>query len=604
MPKSQRRSISERTSQRPSSADEATKFSFFQLLRPRWPALAVALVAVLGETVTDVLDPWPIKIVIDSIIQSKKLPHWLESIVRSLFGQNKIAILDFAVAAVLVIAVVGAISSYVEKYLTTSISQWVAHDLRRTLYNHIQRLSLADFDKTRTGDLITRVTSDIESVQDFLDSALLGTLVNALTLVGMIGVMLYINWRFTLIALSVAPVLLVVVYTFTRQIKKASRAVRKKQSELVSVVEEALTSVRVVKAFAREDYEQKRFESESLGNVEIALQARGIKAKLSPFVETIVAVGTCLVLWYGAHLVLAGRLSAGVLVVFLLYLGRMYKPMRELSKMTDTISKALVGYERIKEVLAIESHVRDLPRAKRAPRFKGEIEFERVDFGYDDETPVLKDISFRVKPGQVAALAGPSGTGKTTVISLIPRFYDPSSGSVKIHDRNTRDFTLKSLRDQMSFVLQETLLFRATVWQNIAYGRPDASRKQMVRAAELANAHEFIEKMPQGYDTLVGERGATLSGGQRQRIAIARAVIRDTPILILDEPTTGLDSESEEAVLEALDRLMKNRTTIVIAHHLGTIRNADVIFVMKESELVERAELMTRFSQRMGYMRS
>ncbi|HLV96157.1 MAG TPA: ABC transporter ATP-binding protein [Candidatus Acidoferrales bacterium] len=587
MPKNERRGISEEALRRSPSAERAARFSFFRLLRPRWPALTVALVAVLGETVTDVLDPWPIKIVIDSIIQSKKLPHWLDTIVRSLFGQNKIAILDFAVAAVLAIAVVGAISSYVEKYLTTSISQWVAHDLRRTLYNHIQRLSLADFDKTRTGDLITRVTSDIESVQDFLDSALLGTLVNALTLVGMIGVMFYINWRFTLIALSVAPVLLVVVYTFTRRIKQASRAVRKKQSELVSVVEEALTSVRVVKAFAREDYEQKRFESESLGNVETALQARGIKAKLSPFVETIVAVGTCLVLWYGAHLVLAGRLSAGVLVVFLLYLGRMYKPMRELSKMTDTISKALVGYERIKEVLAIESDVRDLPRAKRAPRFKGEIEFERVYFGYDDETPVLKDISFRVKPGQVAALVGPSGTGKTTVISLIPRFYDPSSGSVKIDDRNTRDFTLKSLRDQMSFVLQETLLFRATVWQNIAYGRPDASRKQIVRAAELANAHEFIEKMPQGYDTLIGERGATLSGGQRQRIAIARAVIRDTPILILDEPTTGLDSESEEVVLEALDRLMKNRTTIVIAHHLGTIRNADVIFVMKESELVE-----------------
>jgi len=488
---------------------------------------------------------------------------------------------------VVAIAVVGAVSSYVEKYLTTSISQWVAHDLRRTLYNHIQRLSLAEFDQTRTGDLITRVTSDIESVQDFLDSALLGMLVSSLTLVGMIGVMFYINWRFTLIALSVAPVLLVVVYSFTRRIKKASRAVRKKESELVSVVEEVLTSVRVVKAFAREDYELKRFESQSLENVETALEARSIKAKLSPFVEVIVAVGTCLVLWYGARLVLAGQLSAGVLVVFLLYLGRMYKPMRELSKMSDTVSKALVGYERIKEILEIESRVRDLPRAQRAPRFKGKIEFERVNFSYDNETPVLKDISFHVEPGQVAALVGPSGTGKTTVISLIPRFYDPTAGHVRIDGRDTREFTLKSLREQMSFVLQETLLFRATVWENIAYGRPDASREQIMRAAKLANAHEFIEKMQQGYDTIVGERGATLSGGQRQRIAIARAVIRDTPILILDEPTTGLDSASEEAVIEALDRLMKNRTTIVIAHHLGTIRNANVIFVMRESELVE-----------------
>jgi ATP-binding cassette, subfamily B, bacterial len=575
------------TAKRP-SPQGAVRLKFFDFLRPRWPALTIALVAVLGETVTDVLEPWPIKIVIDSIIQAKKLPHWLEGIVRSLFGHNRLAILDFAVAAVVAIAVAGAISSYVENYLTTSISQWVAHDLRRTLYNHIQRLSLAEFDQTRTGDLISRVTSDIESVQDFFDSALLGILVNVLTLFGMVAVMFYINWRFTLVALSVAPVLLVVVYTFTRRIKKASRAVRKKQSELLSVVEEVLTSVRVVKAFAREDYELKRFETESLENVETALQARGMKAKLSPFVEVIVAVGTCLVLWYGARLVLAGRLSAGILVVFLLYLGSMYKPMRALSKMTDTISKALVGYERIKEVLAIESRVRDLPRAKRAPRFKGKLEFEHVHFGYDDETPVLKDISFRVEPGQVAALVGPSGTGKTTVISLIPRFYDPSSGRVNIDGRNTREFTLKSLREQMSFVLQETLLFRATIWENIAYGKPDASRKQIVHAAELANAHEFIEKMSRGYDTVVGERGATLSGGQRQRIAIARAVIRDTPLLILDEPTTGLDSASEEAVIEALDRLMKNRTTIVIAHHLGTIRNADVIFVMKESELVEK----------------
>jgi ATP-binding cassette, subfamily B, bacterial len=572
----------------PASPEPRAKLSLFHLLRPRRAALTIAFVAVLAETATDVLNPWPVKIVIDSVLASKALhPKWLGHIVTGLFGHNKLAILEFAVAAVLALAIVGAISSYIENYLTTSISQWVAHDLRRTLYHHIQRLSLADFDHTRTGDLITRVTSDIESVQDFFDQALLGMIVNLLTLLGMVGVMFYLNWRFTLIALSVAPALLAVVYTFTRRIKQASRAMRRKESELVSVVEEVLTSVRVVKAFAREDYEQKRFESQSLENVETALQARGIKAKLSPLVQIIVAIGTCLVLWYGARLALAHSMDTGTLVVFLLYLGRMYRPMRQLSKMTGTVSRALVGYDRIKEVLTIESRIRDLPRARKAPKFRGEVEFEDVTFGYDDEAPVLKSISFRVEPGQIAALVGPSGTGKTTVISLIPRFYDPSSGRVKIDGRNTHEFTLKSLRGQMSFVLQETLLFRATVWENIAYGRPDASRSQIIEAARLANAHEFIDKMPDGYDTIVGERGATLSGGQRQRIAIARAVIRDTPILILDEPTTGLDSSSEEAVLEALDRLMKDRTSIVIAHHLGTIRNADVIFVMKDSELVE-----------------
>jgi len=566
----------------------SSKLKIIDLLRPHWTALTLAFIAVLGETLTDVLEPWPVKIVVDNLLQHKRLPNWIGKPVMSLFGDNQLAILNFAVGAVAAIAIVGAISSYFEKYLTTSVSQWVTHDLRRLLYSHIQRLSLAEYDETRTGDLISRVTSDINAVQDFVNSALLGILVNVLTLVGMIGVMFYINWRFTLIALSVSPLLFAFVYVFTRRIKKYSRAVRKKESELTSVVQEVLTSIRVVKAFAREDYEQERFEARSLDNVETALKARSLKAKLAPFVEVIVALGTCLVLGYGARLVLHGQLSAGVLIVFLLYLGKMYKPMRDLSKLTDTVSKAGVGYERIQEVLEIESKVRDLPRAKKAPKFKGKIEFEHVNFSYDGENQVLKDINFIIEPGQIAALVGPSGTGKSTVISLIPRFYDPTGGKVKIDGRDVREYKLKSLREQISFVLQDTLLFRTTIWENIAYGKPDASRKEIEDAAQLANAHEFIEKMPEGYDTMVGERGISLSGGQRQRIAIARAIVRDTPILILDEPTSGLDAASEQSVIEALDRLMKGRTTLLIAHHLGTIRHADCIFVVKDSELVER----------------
>jgi subfamily B ATP-binding cassette protein MsbA len=483
--------------------------------------------------------------------------------------------------------VLGAISSYVEKYMTTSVGQWVAHDLRRTLYNHIQRLSLAEHDEARTGDLISRVTDDIDAVQNFINSALLGIVVDLLTLVGMMGVMFYVNWKFTLIALSVAPALFAVVYFLTRRIKRASRAVRKSESELTSIVEEALTSARVVKAFAREDYEMQRFESESLENVETALRARSLKATLAPLVEVIVAVGTCLVLWYGARLALNGRISAGVLIVFLLYLGNMYKPMRDLSKQTDTVSKAIVGYERIQEVLEIESQVRDLPRARRAPRFKGTIEFDHVHFSYDGGTPVLKDVNFRIEAGQIAALVGPSGMGKTTIGSLIPRFYDPASGSVKIDGNDIRNFKLQSLREQISFVLQETLLFRATVWDNIAYGKPDAKPKEIMRAARLANAEEFIEALPQGYSTMIGERGASLSGGQRQRIAIARAIIRNTPILIFDEPTSGLDAEAERTVMEALNRLMEGRTAVLVAHHLSTIRRADVIFVIEDAEIVE-----------------
>jgi subfamily B ATP-binding cassette protein MsbA len=508
--------------------------------------------------------------------------------VTGLFGQNANALVNFAVAAVAAIAIVGAISSYLEKYLTTSVSQWVAHDLRRTLYHHIQRLSLAEHDERQTGDLITRVTSDIEAVQDFINSALLGMLVDVTTLVGMIGVMFYLPGRFTLIALSVAPVLFLVVYSYTRRIKSASRAVRKQEGLLLSIVAEVLTSIRVVQAFAREDYEQERFDAESLANVEAGLQARSIKARLAPLVEVIVAIGTCLVLWYGARLAMAGQLTAGVLIVFLMYLGNMYKPMRDLSKMTDTVSKALVGYERIREVLDVDSRVRDVRGARPAPKFKGQIAFNNVSFSYDAGKDALRNISFTIEAGQVAAIVGPSGTGKTTLVSLIPRFYDPVSGSVAIDGTDIRKYKLKSVRDQISFVLQDTLLFRATIWENIAYGKPNASPGEIRHAAELADAHGFIMEMPDGYDTMVGERGISLSGGQRQRIAIARAIIRDTPILILDEPTSGLDAASEQAVIGALDTLMKGRTSVVIAHHLGTIRHADIIFVIKDAELAEQ----------------
>jgi ATP-binding cassette subfamily B protein len=409
-----------------------------------------------------------------------------------------------------------------------------------------------------------------------------------LTLAGMLAVMFYLNWRFTLIALSITPFLFAVVYTYTRRIKQASRALRKKEGEVVSVVAEVLSSMRVVKAFAREDYEEARLAQQSLENVEIALRARSLKAKLAPVVQVIVAVGTCLVLWYGVNLVLTEQMTSGSLLVFLLYLGKMYKPMRDLSKMTDTMSKAAVGYERIHEVIETENEVRNLPGARKAPSLKGEIEFDHVYFGYDKGYRTLTDVNLRVEPGQLAALVGPTGAGKTTITGLIGRFYDPEKGTVKIDGEDIRSYKLKSLRRQMSFVLQETLLFRAPVWQNIAYGKPEATREEILRAAELANADEFIKDMPQQYDTMVGEKGVTLSGGQRQRIAIARAIIRNSPILILDEPTSGLDAASEELVFEALGRLMEGRTTIVIAHRLATIRRADVIFVIDHGTIVER----------------
>jgi subfamily B ATP-binding cassette protein MsbA len=550
----------------------------------------LGLLAVIGEGIANLLEPWPLKVVLDDVLRGRESHAGVMRWIHHFMGTDKLAMLKFACAAVLVIAVLDAVCSYAEKYLTTSVGQWIAYDLRGTIYAHIQKLSLAFHDQKRTGDLISRVTDDIDSIQSFITSGLLNLLVNVITLLGMIGVMLYLNWKFTLIALSVAPVLFFIVFTYTRRIKKAAREVRKKEGEITSVVEEVLSSIRVVKAFAREDYEVRRLEEQSLEGVEIALRARSLKAKLTPIVGIIVAVGTGLVLWFGARLVMNGGLSAGSLVVFILYLGKMYKPMQELSKMTDTYSKAAVGYERIQEVLQTEREVKDVRGAIRAPRFKGKIEFEHVAFAYDPNSPILKDVSFKIEPGQVAALVGPTGAGKTSIISLIARFYDPVSGAVKIDGKDIRRYKQRSLRQQISFVLQETMLFHAPVWQNIAYGKPEATREEIIKAAELANASEFIDKLGDGYDTVLGERGMTLSGGQRQRIAIARAVIRNTPILVLDEPTSGLDSSSEKLVFEALDRLMKNKTTIVIAHRLSTVRNADIIFVVDDGHIVESGQ--------------
>jgi ATP-binding cassette subfamily B protein len=559
-----------------------------QLLKPHIVSLSIGFLAVAGEAIANLLQPWPLKIVLDEVFRSNAGKTGLPNFVMHLLGPDKMAAVRFACLAVIAIALLDAVSTYAEKYLTTKVAQWVTYDLRRTLYAHMQRLSLAFYDQKRTGDLISRVTSDVDDIQSFINSGLLSTFINVITLVGMICVMLWINWRFTLIALSVAPLLFVVVYSYTRRIKSATRKVRKKESEVFSVVEEVLSSIRVVKAFARERYEQERLETASLEEVESALRARSLKARLTPFVDLIVALGTCLVLWFGARLTLRGALSVGSMVLFVQYLSKMYKPMQELSKMTDTYSKAAVGYERIQEILQTDNEVRDLKGARPTKKIKGRVEFDNVSFFYSPDQPVIRNMSFCIEPGQVAAIVGPTGVGKTTIISLVSRFYDPTDGSIKIDGTDIRRFKQQSLRQHMSYVLQENILFHGPLWQNIAYGKPEATRKEILRAAELANAMEFIEKLPQGMDTVVGERGMTLSGGQRQRVAIARAIIRNTPILLLDEPTSGLDSASEQLVFEALDRLLVGKTAIVVAHRLSTIRRADIIYVVKEGTIVEQ----------------
>jgi subfamily B ATP-binding cassette protein MsbA len=564
----------------------ASRLSPVRLLRPYWPLLAIAVLAMLAQSAADLLEPWPLKVVFDYVLGAKPAPTWLAEWLPG--HGDPLAVLNVAAIAVIAIAVVGAVSSYTEKYLSTTVAKRVGFDLRHMLYHHVQRLSLSFYERRQTGDMVIRLTSDIDHAEDLISSAALGIVLNTLTLAGMVAVMFYLDWRFSLIGLSVAPVLFVIVHRMTRRIKNATRAVKRKESELASVVQESISSARVVKAFAREDYEERRLDQQSQDSVALSLQARAIKAKLPPLVDLLVAAGTCLVLWFGVRLVLEGSMTAGALLVFILYLGKMYKPMKDLSKMSDTLSKAAIGFERIAEIMNIESQVRDQPGAQPAPPLRGRIEFAHVRFGYAPGQTVLRDVSLTVAPGQRVALVGLTGCGKSTLIGLVPRLYDPVAGHITIDGRDVRSYTLETLRRQVSFVLQEAVLFHTSIAENIAYGKPGATRAEVVRAAVLANADEFITQLPKGYDTIVGERGETLSGGQRQRVAIARAIIRDAPILLLDEPSAALDPQSEELVFQGLSRLLAGRTSITIAHRLATVRRADVILVLNDGVISER----------------
>ena len=396
-----------------------------RLVKPYAGSLSIALLAVLGEGLTGLLDPWPLKIVFDSVSGSKPIPAWLAVWLPAALTANKLATLELAAIAVVVIALLNAAFSYAEKYATTSAGQWIMHDLRGQVYNHIQHLSLGFHMQKRTGDLISRMTSDVDAIQSFIVSDLLGLVVDFLTLAGMAAVMFYLNWRFTLLALSVTPLLFGVSYFYTRRAKSASREVRRKEGEIVSLLQEVLSAITVVKAFAREDYEQQRLEKESAESLQLALRARTLKAKLSPLVGIVVALGTSAVLWYGGLLVLSGALSAGSLLVFIWYLGKMYKPMQDFAKMTDSFTKASVGYERIREVMETRPTVQDVPGARPAPPLEGEIQFDHVGFSYTSDRPVLADVNLRAEAGRMTALVGPTGSGKTTIAALIGRFYDP-----------------------------------------------------------------------------------------------------------------------------------------------------------------------------------
>ncbi len=569
-----------------------------ELVRPYRGTLLIILLAMLVETAMSLATPWPLKVILDNVVSHHKMSPWLEDLLHPwMDGRHQMHIAALAAIAFVVIAVLGAIATYIDNYYTESVGQYVAHDLRMRTFHHLQRLSLGYYNTHQTGAMLSTITTDIQTIQGFASSSTLNILVDMLTIVCMLALMFWLNWDFTLIAIGVTPFLLLFVSRFKKAVKKATHEVRKEQADIVAVVQQGLESMQAVKAFGRQDQEQEQLREVSHATVGAALKARSIKAVLSPVVTVTVAVCTAVVLWRGAYLILAGVMTVGALTVYLSYLNKFFKPVKDLATTTNAIAQAAVGVDRIRAILDTDTIIPEKSDAIDAPPVRGEIEFEHVAFAYDVANPVLQDVSFKIKPGQLVGIVGPTGSGKSTVVSLLPRFYDPVKGTVRIDGHDVRDFKLQSLREHIGYVLQDTALFRGTIAENIAFGRPTASRAEIIAAAELANAHEFISKMAQGYDTMVGERGSTLSGGQRQRIGIARVMVRNNPILLLDEPTAALDSESEKLVIEALERLMKGRTVITIAHRLTTIRDADQIIVIAGGVVAESGthdELMAK----------
>ncbi len=573
---------------------EAKKKSFTSLIswaislsRPYRKYVAVIIVGMLLETLMGLATPWPLKIILDNVVNHRPLPKMLGWMDYFFPGENTYQLAAVAAISYILIIAIGALGSFLDNYYNEKVAQNVANDLRRKMYHHLQHLSLSYYDSHQTGNLLSTLTGDVSTIQDFASSTLLGILVDCFTILGMIGIMFYLDSDFTLVALAVTPFLLLFVSYFKKAMKKATREVRKDQSNMLIVMQKGLESIRAVNAYGREDFEEDKLKKVSLETLNAAMKARRVKSAISPIVAIMVSVCTAFVLWRGADLVLKGVMTVGALTVFVTYIGKFFSPVKDLAKMTSTIAQVTVALERIEAILETDTIIPQKSNAVHPGKLKGNIVFEHVSFSYNAETPIIKDFNLDICCGQRIGICGPTGCGKSTIVSLIARFYDPVSGRILIDGTDISDFTIDGLREQIGFVLQDTFLFYGSIRENIAYGKPDATEEEIIGAARMANAIEFIEKLPYGFDTLVGERGVTLSGGQRQRIGIARAVVRNSPILILDEPTSSLDSESEKIVMEAMENLMIGRTVIIIAHRLNTICNADKIIVLCDGIISE-----------------
>ena len=566
---------------RRNSAAMGLALKLLPYLRPYRMRFLWALIQVFLIAGFDLLKPWPLQLVIDDVLGGKS------SNLPLLAGLSGAALLIVACAGLVTVNLGEGLLQYLHNNTTIAVGQRMVNDLRGALYSHLQRLSLAYHSRQKVGDLMYRITADAFAVQTMIMNGLLPILSALVLLAGMLMVLIPMDLKLTVLSLTIVPALFALIAVFNRKIASVATEVRERESMVYSLVQWAMQSVKIVQAFTQEEDEYRRFMGASRQSLGATLKLYRWQTLYSAAVNGLIAAGTAVVIYAGARAVLDHALSIGQLVVFIAYLAQLYTPVNQLTQSWGLIAGARVGAKRCFEVLEVEADLKDGPLAFPETGVPGEIEWRGVSFRYRADMPVLHRVDLRVPAGTKVAVVGPSGAGKSTLLSLLPRFFDPATGAVLIGGMDVRQYTLKSLRRQIAMVLQPPLVFTMSVKDNIAYGRPGASDGEIEAAAKLAHIHNLVVSLPQGYDTVLGE-SVNLSEGEKQRLTIARAILRDSPILVLDEPTSALDVETESFVMEGINRLTSGRTTFIIAHRLSTVRNADLILVLKQGEIVER----------------
>lgn len=539
-------------------------------IKPYIKRLMLGILCMVIAAGAYVLVPWILKNIVDKVLLDKDFTT-----------------LNIIGVVILLLFLLRGFAVYGQNYSMAYVGQKVVIDIREAIYRHLQKLSLSFYDKSKTGTLMSNLTNDVAALQTTIVDNLIIAVTETAILLGSLGSMLYLDWRLTMLTLGIVPVVALIIDFFGKKLHSVGHEVQSKIADITALLQETISGIRVVRSFSREQYEIGRFQRENDNNFRAVMKATKLTSMLSPIVEFSASIAVTVIIWYGGYSVIKGYITSGALIAFLVYAINLSNPVKRLSQVYGNIKKSMAAAERIFSILDIEPQIKEKENAFVLPKVKGEVVFDEVSFSYNQDKVAISDLNICVKPGETIAIVGPSGAGKSTIANLLPRFYDVTAGRILIDGYDIKDVTFDSLREQIAIVPQETLLFNASVKDNILYGKLDASDEEVMRAVKAANAWEFIEKLPEGINTMVGERGSSLSGGQRQRIAIARALLKDPRILILDEATSALDTESEKVVQDALDNLMQGRTAIVIAHRLSTVRNADVIYVLQNGELKE-----------------